>query len=139
MSRPEKPIDWELVDKLLEAGSIGTEIAAYFSMHPNTFYDRVAEQYKMSFTEYSSLMNQRGEGLLRLAQFEKAIGKTKKGDTQLLTFLGKVRLKQKENETETTDHVQLIQNLDTLMNQIKDYQSNRKIDDNNIMTEQRSA
>jgi hypothetical protein len=100
MARPEKPLKWEEVDSFLESKCAGTVIAAHFNMHPNTFYRKVEEEHKMSFSEYCSLKNEYGEALIKRAQFEKAIGRSKKGDTTLLTFLGRVRLKQIEYEPE---------------------------------------
>ncbi len=137
--RPEKPIDWELVDKLLESGCIGTEIASHFSMHPNTFYDRVVKEYGITFTEYSTQMNQKGEAMLKLAQYEKAIGKTKKGDTTLLTYLGRVRLKQKEPDNETPIDEEVLKRFKQMMNQLETLQSSvRKMDDSKMMSEQKS-
>lgn len=94
MSRPEKPIDWAKVDQLLISGCQGTEICPHFDMHPNTFYDRVSQKYNMSFTEYCSEKRAHGDSLLRAKQFEKAL----KGDNVMLVWLGKNRLKQRENE-----------------------------------------
>src|SRR5580692_2837686 len=96
MSRPEIPIDWKKVDDLMVAGCMRTEIAAYFSMHPTTFYRRVEEQYNMSFTEYLSEKRSKGESILRAHQYAKALGITDKGDNTLLIWLGKTRLDQKE-------------------------------------------
>lgn len=59
MSRPEKPIDWDKVDKLLLAGCHGTEIAPHFNMHPDTFYNRMKERYNLGFTEYSTIKKTR--------------------------------------------------------------------------------
>lgn len=92
MSRPEKLIDWEKVDKLLIAGCMGTEIAPHFDMHVQTFYNKVLEQYKMCFTEYSALKRQQGDSILRAKQYEKAM----KLDNTMLIWLGKNRLGQKE-------------------------------------------
>lgn len=94
MARPEKPVDWKKVDQLLLAGCHGTEIAPHFDMHVNTFYDKVVEQYKMSFTEYSTLKKVQGDSLLRAVQFEKALQK----DNTMMIWLGKNRLGQRENE-----------------------------------------
>ncbi len=99
MSRPEKPIDWRKVDQLLMAGCFGSEIAEHFDMHPNTFYDRVFQEYNMGFTEYSSLKRAQGDGLLRARQFKKAL----EGDNTMLIWLGKIRLNQKEQENKITD------------------------------------
>jgi predicted metal-binding transcription factor (methanogenesis marker protein 9) len=103
MSRPEKPIDWKRVDELLMCGCLGTEIAACFDMHPTTFYERVADKYKMSFTNYMSQKRSHGDTLLREAQHKKAL----KGDNSMLIWLGKNRLGQKDQPTaiDVTDDV----------------------------------
>ena len=94
MSRPEIPIDWKKVDKLLIAGCLGTEIASHFVMHPNTFYDRVQQKFGVSFTEYSQEKKSTGDSILREKQFEIA----NKGNVTLLIWLGKNRLGQKDQE-----------------------------------------
>ena len=97
MSRPHKPIDWDLVDKLLMAGCLGTEIAPHFDLHPTTFYERVEHQYGMSFTNYSTEKKAQGESCLRAKQYEVAM----EGDKTMLVWLGKQRLKQREPEPKT--------------------------------------
>ncbi|HXF90942.1 MAG TPA: hypothetical protein VNJ29_03330 [Candidatus Nitrosotenuis sp.] len=98
MSRPEAKIDWEKVDELLTAGCLGTEVAAYFGVHPNTLYNRVKEKYNCDFCEFSQGRKSKGEALLRVQQFDKALGKTRKGDTQLLLMLGRERLGQRQEK-----------------------------------------
>ncbi len=71
---------------------MGTEIAPHFDMHVQTFYNKVLEQYKMCFTEYSALKRQQGDSILRAKQYEKAM----KLDNTMLIWLGKNRLGQKE-------------------------------------------
>lgn len=95
-TRPLKPIDWEMVDDLLISGCLGTEIAPFFDMHPETFYDRVLIEKGVGFTEYSSKKKAHGEAILRDVQFKKAIGLSDKGDNTLLIWLGKNRLNQRE-------------------------------------------
>lgn len=90
--RPEKPIDWEYVDVLLEAGCTGSEIASVFNIHAETFYDRVKDKYGMLYTNYAGIVRQRGDTLLRKAQYEKALDK----DNTMLIWLGKHRLDQWE-------------------------------------------
>jgi AraC-like DNA-binding protein len=111
MARPELFIDWKKVDELMMAGCMGTEIAAYFAMHPNTFYRRVEEQYSISFSEYIQEKRSKGESLLRAHQYAKALGLTDKGDNTLLIWLGKTRLNQKEPETlKQVSHTILVNN-----------------------------
>jgi hypothetical protein len=98
LSRPEVTIDWKKADELMLSGCPGTEVAAYFGIHPNTFYRRVEEHYNMSYSDYSSEKKSKGEALIRAQQFAKALGLTEKGDNTLLIWLGKNRLKQKDKE-----------------------------------------
>ena len=51
--RAEITIDWKQVENLLMAGCSGAEIAASLGMHPETLYDRVVKEFKISFTDYS--------------------------------------------------------------------------------------
>ena len=96
--RPEKPIDWELVDKFLEAGCNGVQISSHFGMHPHTFYDRVVEKYAMTYTDYAALHTPKGEAHLLLSQHQKSLNSQAKGNAQMLIWLGKVRLGQREPE-----------------------------------------
>lgn len=133
--RPIKEIDWNLVDELLESGAPGTEIAPHFNMHPDTFYRKVEEEYKMGFSDYSSIKKYQGQSNLRLAQYRKAIGKSNKGDNTLLIWLGKQRLDQKENATQVFVSEDVMQKHEAMMQQLEMLQSERKRADTNINTE----
>jgi hypothetical protein len=93
MARPEIPIDWDLVDELLKADCTGSQIAPHFHMHPDTFYDRVKQKHGVCLTVYSRLKKDQGDSLLKAKQFEKAMA----GDNSMLIWLGKNRLKQRDN------------------------------------------
>lgn len=88
--RPLKKIDWEKVDKMLEAGCLGTEIAGYFNMHSDTFYDRLRIEKGVGFSEYRDRKHQKRNSLLRMKQFQQAMT----GNTSLLIWLGKQHLEQ---------------------------------------------
>ena len=98
MSRPEIPIDWKRVDHLLKAGCLGTEVAAVFAMHPNTFYDRVTKEFGLSFTEFLQQKRSDGDAAIRAHQYEKALGMTENGNDTLLIWLGKNRLGQRNED-----------------------------------------
>lgn len=136
MSRPEKPIDWKRVDEMLEAGCLGTEIAANYDVHPNTFYDRVVQKYGLSFTDYCSEKRFKGESNLREAQYKKAI---KKLDNTMLIWLGKQRLGQRENPGEKVIAEDVMKAFNELMTQLDKAQSERKMEQSNIITEAKSA
>ncbi len=92
MGCPIKPVDWEKVDKSLVAGSAGTEVAAALGIHPDTLYNRCLQEKKMTFSLYSAVKRQKGDDMLRAAQFKNAM----RGNTTMQIWLGKVRLKQRE-------------------------------------------
>lgn len=124
MGRSEKKVDWKLVDTLLISGCNGTEIAAHFNMHHDTFYRKIEEEYKTSFTAYSQIKRQEGDSLLRHAQFQKAVqGK----DNTMLIWLGKNRLKQSENpDTVVNEDYRAL--FEAFMSQLGASQSERKIE-----------
>jgi hypothetical protein len=134
MSRPEKEIDWVLVDKLLIAGCTGTEICSHFDMHHDTFYRRVEQKYGTSFTYYQQEKRQRGDSLLRAKQYEKAI----QGDNTMLVWLGKNRMKQKETPDENNIAENIKQQYEMLMSQIKSLQGDRKIEEISNKAEDKS-
>ena len=115
MSRPEKTIDWKLVDKLLQAHCPGTEIAASFDLHPNTFYDRVEKEFGCGFTEYSQQKKKKGKNNLRLAQLKNAL----EGNTSMQIWLGKNWLAQKDEPREDKEFDGNLSNLLQLLQQIK--------------------
>lgn len=103
--RPKVEIDWKKVDDLLMAGCLGTGIAAYLGIAPYTLYERCETDNGKSFTQYSQEKKEKGDEILRAHQFAKALGLTDKGDNTLLIWLGKTRLKQKEEATNTNANI----------------------------------
>ena len=98
--RPAAIIDWKAVDRLLQAGCAGTQIAARLGIHANTLYERCSKEHECDFSDYSQQKREHGETLLHEQQFAAAM----KGNISMLVWLGKQRLGQKErsaNENET--------------------------------------
>lgn len=118
MSRPEIPIDWEMVDQLIASGAPGTEVAAFFGMHPDTFYKRVESKFNVGFSEYLAKKRATGDALIRLHQYQKALGITKKGDNTLLIWLGKQRLGQKESPQDNVVNPDVLKHYMEVMAQI---------------------
>ncbi len=125
-NRPTLPIDWDRVDQLLEAGCLGTEIAAYFGVHPQTLYERTLARYGVTYSEYSQAKKAKGELALREVQFDKATGKSKKGDNTMLIWLGKQRLNQRESIAEFTVSEDALKPLSAVMGQMSALQLDRK-------------
>jgi len=94
MARPKINIDWDYVDKQLRYHCKGTEIAAKFGIHPNTFYRLCEDHYKISYSECLEQKREEGNDLLRSAQFENAI----EGNVSMQIWLGKQYLKQLDKQ-----------------------------------------
>lgn len=125
MVRPLIDIDWKKVDELLISGCNGVQVAGYFAMHPDTFYRRVQQEKKMGFTDYLQEKQSKGEAMLIAKQFAKALG----GDNAMLIWLGKARLKQKENE-EVVITKAIDEKFNALMETMKQNQALRAADSN---------
>ena len=94
------PIDWKMVDALLQANCSGVQIAARLGVHADTLYAACQREKGSAFSAYSQQKREHGETLIHQKQFDIAM----KGDKTMLIWLGKQRLGQKErsaNENET--------------------------------------
>lgn len=96
MPRKKINIDWKKVDRMLEAGCTGTEVAASLGIHPDTLYLRCEADHKVGFSDYSANKRASGDRMLKVKQMELAM----KGDKTMLVWLGKQRLNQ-SNKLET--------------------------------------
>jgi len=127
--RPEKPIDWILLDKLILRQNTKDEIAGQFDMHHDTLARRIQDKYGVTFTAYAASIYSKGKGTLRSRQWDKAM----EGNVQLLIKLGECYLddqKPKKEDAAPVPEVILEQNK-KLMDKLTEIQSSdRKIDDN---------
>ena len=96
MPRKKINIDWKKVDKMLQAGCTGTEVAASLGIHDHTLYKRCETDNKISFSDYSAAKRASGDRLLKMKQMDLAM----QGDKTMLIWLGKQRLGQ-SNKLET--------------------------------------
>lgn len=96
---PLLPINWEEVDKYLQAGCSGTQIAAIVGVSPDTLYRRCQEERGASFSVISQEKRAKGDGFLHAKQYSEAM----KGDRGMLIWLGKQRLGQKDQQEIKTD------------------------------------
>lgn len=96
--KPNIPVDWDVVDQLLEAGCNGIHVASYFGIHEETLYIRCQKEKGMGFAAYSAIKRAKGDSRLLGKQFSVAL----QGDKTMLVWLGKQRLEQQENPTKET-------------------------------------
>jgi len=92
--RPQKEINWELVELYVKAGCSQSKIAQSLWIHQDTLRDRVQEKYGVDYSTFSTSLRSEGDMLIEAKQMEKAM----KGYWPALLWLGKVRLGQKEPE-----------------------------------------
>ena len=102
MGRPVKEINWDVVDKLIEAGCSGIAIAAKFRIQSDTFYSRFKQEYGCSFQDYRANAQEVGIADLMMMLHAKAMNNKAPGNTNLLIFLAKTKLGMKEPETDNS-------------------------------------
>jgi hypothetical protein len=86
----QQPIDWDFIGKLFEAGCSTDEACQYLNMNPTIVYKRCIAELNTTLTEYRETKMGRGNSLLRLKQFQMAMG----GNITMLIWLGRTRLGQ---------------------------------------------
>jgi hypothetical protein len=132
MARPPKPIDWNLVERKMEAGCTATEIAWDFRMHIDTFSERFKQEYGKYFTEYAGNFHSVGKGNVRHQQYERAMD----GNTQMLTILGREWLGQEKEQKQRSQIDE--DRLDALLNQLQSLRSSSNQATNNNNKEDKS-
>lgn len=129
--RPEISIDMKVVEHYLICGCSGTEVAAVIGVHPDTLYERVQRETGKLFSNYSAECRQKGDSVLREAQYIKAVGNKKKGttgDNTMLVWLGKNRLLQRDAPETQTVTEETIKQFNALMEQFQNAQNVKKED-----------
>ncbi len=99
MARPKIIIDWNKVDKYLQAQCNGTGIAGLLGIAPITLYRACEETYKVNFEVYSAQKKGEGKELLRGKQFQTAM----EGSIPMQIWLGKQYLEQKDKNDITSN------------------------------------
>jgi AraC-like DNA-binding protein len=101
MARPKKEINWEVVEKRMEAGCSAKEIAGALHVEINTFYDRFKEEFGLGFADFADKFYDGGDANIRYTQYMKALS----GNVNMLLWLGKLRLGQKEPDVSSLNPV----------------------------------
>jgi len=91
--RPKAIIDWNKVDKMLQAHCDGVGIAGLLGVDYKTLTERCMEDKKLHFSEYRQLKQSEGKELLR----QKMFGQAMSGDKTLQIWLSKQYLGMKEH------------------------------------------
>lgn len=84
MGRTPKEINWDIVQKKVEAGCSAKEIYECL-VDSDTFYRRFKDHFGENFADYSARMRSAGPGNIRFTQYMKALA----GNTNMLMLLGR--------------------------------------------------
>jgi len=104
MARPKKEINWELVEKRMEAGCTAREITAAVRVDLDTFYNRFKEQFGKGFGDYSDDFYSAGDANLKFTQYMKALS----GNNNMLMLLGRERLGQGKEQEKVSPYEDII-------------------------------
>lgn len=85
MARPKANIDWNKVDKYLQAQCDGVGIAGLLGIDAETLYRRCKEDNNIGFAEYSAIKKAEGVELLKAKQYQTAM----EGNVTMQVWLGK--------------------------------------------------
>lgn len=134
--RPEINLDWNQIDHLLAAGCTGKDVAGRLGIHEHTLYNQVKSKFGLNFSDYCASRYSKGDSLIKEVRFNKAI----KGNVQLLLYLSEVRLKEKKDDPSniSVEDLEKYQKIMSMLEEMQSHSSERKIDDNSIINEQKS-
>lgn len=96
MGRKKISIDWDKVDRYLQAQCSAVGIASILGIHERTLYGRCETDKNMLFTDYAQQKRGEGQELIRMKQFKLAMEE----DKIMLIWLGKQYL----GQSDRTDH-----------------------------------
>lgn len=85
-------IDWDKANKMIKAGANSKQVAAGLGVSLQTFINKIRDRYGIKLSEYMNHYRSSGEAWI----YEKQYDIASEGNTQMLIWLGKVRLGQKE-------------------------------------------
>ena len=104
MARPQKQIDFEMLDNLIGIFCTGEECASVLGVDYDTLNSKIKKKYKMGFSEFFKKKNNVGKAALRRRQFELS-----KNNVAMAIWLGKQYLDQCERtEIEQTIHREIV-------------------------------
>ncbi len=133
MARPPKPINWAEVEKRMEIGQNGIEIASCLRLDVDTFYRRFKEEYGENFGGYAAKLPVCGPQNILFMQYIKAM----KGNTKMLELLGREWLGQGKGEDINKKDLEA-KFKEGMSQLISSLASDRKIEDSNINKETKS-
>jgi hypothetical protein len=84
MARPKKEINWTEVEKRIEMGQKGIQIANCLRIDTDTFYRRFKQEYEERFEDYTARLTPCASDNILFLQYVKAM----QGNIKMLELLG---------------------------------------------------
>jgi AraC-like DNA-binding protein len=103
MGRPEKVIDWKLLDSILQFGARLIDCSEVLEMSDDSIQNKIKEQFGCTFSEY----RERKMSKMRMRLLQKQFDVAMSGNTALLIWLGKQHLGQTDKVTQEIQEVNL--------------------------------
>lgn len=103
--RKPRPIDWEKISRLFEAGANIVQVAAKMQIDRQYLYRRCEEDNGMHLSDFMRNSRDTGDTLIKVAMFKKAMT----GDNTMLVWLSKNRLGYRDKQDVTSDGKSLAQ------------------------------
>lgn len=132
MARPLKPVNWTEVEKRIEMGQSGVQIACCLRMDSDTFYRRFKDEYGESFVCYTAKLKPCASDNILFLQYVKAM----QGNVKMLELLGQEWCGQGKGDS--VNKKDLEKKFKEGMTQLIESLSERKIDDSNMSNETKS-
>jgi hypothetical protein len=92
MGRPEKVIDWKLLDSILQFGARLIDCSEMLDMSDDSIQNKIKEEFGCTFSEY----RERKMSKMRMKLLQKQFDVAMSGNTALLIWLGKQHLGQSD-------------------------------------------
>lgn len=83
MGRPEKNINWEKLNEMLELDATAALCALKLGVHKDTLIDRIKSQFNMSWEEYKTQFTDKTVHTVKAKMIEKALA----GDNVCMIFV----------------------------------------------------
>lgn len=99
IGRPEKVIDWKLLDSILQFGARLIDCSEVLEMSDDSIQNKIKEEFGCTFSEY----RERKMSKMRMRLLQKQFDVAMAGNTALLIWLGKQHLGQTDKLTQEID------------------------------------
>jgi hypothetical protein len=100
IGRPEKEIDWKLLDSILQFGARLIDCSEMLEVSDDTIQRKIKDSFDCTFSEY----RERKMSKMRMKLLQKQFDVAMSGNVALLIWLGKQHLNQSDKQEQSINH-----------------------------------